>query len=95
MQTAGGYQQANGYSDDGSVANGETFGDVGEVNIYTAGSTYKEGTSAYNGQALDVQAASVVSNPIDHMVDQGKRGTISNSVKIGGALLTAALFFQG
>lgn len=72
MQTAGGYQQANGYSDNGSVANGETFGDVGEVNVYTPGSTYKEGTSAYNGQALDVQAAAVVSNPLDNMVDQGK-----------------------
>ena len=75
MQTAGGYQQANGYSDSGYVANGETFGDVGEVNVYTPGSTYKEGTSAYNGQALDVQAASVVSNPLDNMVDQGKFDT--------------------
>ncbi|CAG5099316.1 Oidioi.mRNA.OKI2018_I69.XSR.g16439.t1.cds [Oikopleura dioica] len=78
MQTAGGYQQANGYSDNGSVANGETFGDVGEVNIHTAGSTYKEGTSAYNGQALDVQAASVVSNPLDHMVDQANPAYSNN-----------------
>merc|ERR1712210_385678 len=46
-------------TDSGYVANGETFGDVGEVNVHTPGSTYKEGTSAYNGQALDVQAASV------------------------------------
>merc|ERR1712176_1451211 len=77
MQTAGGYQQANGYSDSGYVANGETFGDVGEVNVHTPGSTYKEGTSAYNGQALDVQAASVVSNPLDNMVDQAN-GAYSN-----------------
>jgi len=78
MQTAGGYQQANGYSDNGSVANGETFGDVGEVNVYTPGSTYKEGTSAYNGQALDVQAAAVVSNPLDNMVDQANGAYPSN-----------------